>query len=124
MNYQDQTLTCRDCTKPFVFTARDQEFFAEKGFTNAPTRCKECRNLRKKPGAAGDPAAKILYKISCKKCGKVSEMATQPRKPGDVMCSECFYAAFEAQQASDQAITPAVIVENADDVTGIAPTEE
>ncbi len=124
MTYQDQTLTCRDCGKPFVFTARDQEFFAEKGFTNAPTRCKECRNLRKKTGGTTDTnALKTLYKIACKQCGKVGEMATQPRKPDDVLCSECFYAAFRAQQASDKAIAPTPTSEKEDDIK-ISPTEE
>ena len=94
--YQDQTLTCRDCGKSFVFTVRDQEFFAEKGFTNAPTRCRDCRNLRKKSGETSN-ANRVLYKISCKRCAKVGEMATEPRKPDDVLCSECFYEAFKKE---------------------------
>ncbi len=104
MNYQDQTLTCRDCSKGFVFTARDQQFWAEKGFTNPPTRCRDCRNLRKQnkdqgvkstSQASGDP--KTLYKIVCKKCGKVGEMAIEPRKSEDVLCSECFFGSFKEE---------------------------
>ncbi|MBO5779091.1 MAG: zinc-ribbon domain-containing protein, partial [Clostridia bacterium] len=30
--YQDITLKCKDCGKEFVFTAGEQEFYAEKGF--------------------------------------------------------------------------------------------
>ena len=45
--YQDKTLVCRDCGAEFVFTAGEQEFYAEKGFQNEPTRCKECRTARK-----------------------------------------------------------------------------
>lgn len=37
--YQDETLTCRDCGKEFVFTASEQAFYAEKGFQNKPRRC-------------------------------------------------------------------------------------
>lgn len=95
MPYQDQTLTCRDCSKTFVFTAGAQEFFAQKGYTNAPTRCKDCRLIKKQ--ATETNATKQLYKISCKSCGKQGEMATEPRKPHDVMCSECFYRAFHAE---------------------------
>ena len=40
--YQDETLTCRDCGKEFVFTASEQAFYAEKGFQNKPGRCPEC----------------------------------------------------------------------------------
>ena len=41
--YQDKTLICKDCGKEFVFTAGEQEFYAEKGFENEPQRCRECR---------------------------------------------------------------------------------
>jgi CxxC-x17-CxxC domain-containing protein len=95
MPYQDQVLTCRDCRKTFVFTAGAQEFFAQKGYTNAPSRCKECNVIRKKSRETTE--TKPAYKISCKNCGKQSEMATEPRKPDDVLCSECFYQAFRAQ---------------------------
>ncbi len=43
----DKTLVCKDCGKEFVFTAGEQEFYKEKGFTNEPTRCKDCRIARK-----------------------------------------------------------------------------
>ena len=46
MSYADKTLTCRDCNQPFVFTAGEQEFYAQKGFTNEPTRCGDCRKNR------------------------------------------------------------------------------
>ncbi len=45
--YKDKTIKCVDCGTEFVFTARDQAFYAEKGFTNEPKRCKECRNKKK-----------------------------------------------------------------------------
>lgn len=45
--YQDKTITCVDCGTDFVFTAREQEFYAEKGFNNEPKRCKACRDKRK-----------------------------------------------------------------------------
>jgi hypothetical protein len=45
--FTDQTLNCRDCGTPFIFTVRDQTFYAEKGFT-PPTRCKACREINKR----------------------------------------------------------------------------
>jgi CxxC-x17-CxxC domain-containing protein len=47
MSYADKTLTCRDCGTQFVFTAGEQEFYAQKGFTNEPARCPSCRQSRK-----------------------------------------------------------------------------
>jgi len=35
-DYSDKQMTCVDCGSPFTFTAREQEFFASKGYTNEP----------------------------------------------------------------------------------------
>ena len=51
--YQDKTISCRDCGEPFVFTAGEQEFYAQKGFTNEPTRCANCRRARKSTSGGG-----------------------------------------------------------------------
>ena len=53
MSYADKTITCRDCGQSFVFTAGEQEFYAQKGFTNEPTRCPSCRQARKAAGGFG-----------------------------------------------------------------------
>jgi N-acetylglutamate synthase-like GNAT family acetyltransferase len=45
--YNDQQLTCADCKRDFTWTAGEQEFFREKGFTNSPKRCRECRQAKK-----------------------------------------------------------------------------
>jgi hypothetical protein len=50
MSYADKTITCRDCGMDFVFTSGEQEFYAQKGFTNEPTRCLACRQARKANG--------------------------------------------------------------------------
>lgn len=43
---EDKTLVCKDCGAEFTFTAGEQEFYAEKGFSE-PQRCKACRDARK-----------------------------------------------------------------------------
>ncbi len=47
MAYTDQVLTCSDCGIDFVFSASEQEFFAQKGFASAPKRCVSCRAQRR-----------------------------------------------------------------------------
>ncbi len=42
----DRTLTCRDCGQAFTFTAGEQAFYAERGFSE-PQRCPSCRSARK-----------------------------------------------------------------------------
>ena len=44
---EDKTLVCRECGTEFVFSASEQEFYEEKGFTNEPGRCPGCRQARK-----------------------------------------------------------------------------
>jgi hypothetical protein len=46
--FEDETLQCRDCEKDFTFTVGEQEFFKEKGFENKPTRCQDCKQLKKR----------------------------------------------------------------------------
>lgn len=46
-NYEDISLTCKDCGTTFTFTAGEQQFYAEKGFTNQPVRCQSCRKVKK-----------------------------------------------------------------------------
>jgi DNA-directed RNA polymerase subunit RPC12/RpoP len=47
LSFQDKTIVCADCGSEFTFTASEQEFFAEKGFTNEPKRCPTCRRQRR-----------------------------------------------------------------------------
>ena len=49
----DKTLTCADCGQSFTFTASEQDFFAERGFTE-PRRCPSCRASRKAARSGGD----------------------------------------------------------------------
>src|SRR5688572_32486142 len=44
--YNDKTLTCADCGQEFVFTGSEQDFYAQRGFTE-PRRCPSCRASRK-----------------------------------------------------------------------------
>jgi CxxC-x17-CxxC domain-containing protein len=44
--YNDKTLTCADCGQQFVFTASEQDFYAQRGFSE-PRRCASCRASRK-----------------------------------------------------------------------------
>jgi hypothetical protein len=45
-NFQDKELTCADCGGKFLHSAKDQEFFNEKGYQE-PKRCKDCRQAKK-----------------------------------------------------------------------------
>ena len=42
----DKTIVCKDCGQEFVFTEKEQAFYASKNFAD-PVRCKACRTARK-----------------------------------------------------------------------------
>ena len=89
--YQDKTLICKDCGKEFVFTAGEQEFYAEKGFENEPQRCRECRQARKNGATAGAPRPqREMFTAVCASCGKEARVPFKPRDDRPVYCSECF----------------------------------
>lgn len=44
---EDKKLICKDCGKEFIFSVGEQTFYQEKGFTNEPVRCQECRKAKK-----------------------------------------------------------------------------
>ena len=52
-NFADQTLVCRDCGKQFVWTAGEQEFYEQRGYTNPPSRCPSCRAKHKAERGGG-----------------------------------------------------------------------
>lgn len=54
----DQTINCRDCRTPFIFSVGEQTFYAERNFST-PVRCKPCRDIKKaqREGGGGFNAA-------------------------------------------------------------------
>ncbi|MGN0980587.1 MAG: zinc-ribbon domain containing protein [Candidatus Avoscillospira sp.] len=85
--YIDKTLVCKECGQEFVFTAGEQEFYAERGFENEPQRCRACRAARK--GASARPE-RTMYDAVCSECGKPCKVPFQPSGDRPIYCSECF----------------------------------
>src|SRR4030042_6737537 len=85
-SFQDQTMTCKDCGREFIWTAGEQEFYKQKGFENPPFRCTECRSKRK----ADRMSNRKMTKITCGKCGQEDEVPFVPRKGTAVLCRNCF----------------------------------
>ena len=90
--YEDKVLKCKECGEEFVFTAGEQEFYAERGFQNEPQRCKACRDKKKN---AGKPQ-KEMFTTVCAQCGGDAKVPFQPSNDRPVYCSAC-YAAMKEQ---------------------------
>ena len=102
---QDRLIKCVDCGTEFTFTVGEQEFYRDHGLTNAPTRCKRCRESRKdhRGGAAGDsrrgdaargggPGAKPMFPAVCANCGTETMVPFKPSNDRPVYCRDCFEA--------------------------------
>ncbi len=106
--FQDQYLRCVDCGEEFIFTASEQQFYKDKGLTNAPTRCRTCRDARKAQragagaggggGSAGGSRSRgaggggTLYTAVCSNCGNETQVPFQPTPGRAVYCRDCFQA--------------------------------
>ena len=90
--FQDRNLTCRDCGRDFVFSASEQEFFAEREFTNDPSRCPECRAARKqnRGNGRGRSSQREMYPATCAACGAETQVPFRPSGARPVYCSDCF----------------------------------
>ncbi|UCD18326.1 MAG: zinc-ribbon domain-containing protein [Candidatus Zixiibacteriota bacterium] len=60
--FEPKILICEDCSEEFVFTAAAQEYFAEKGYTEEPKRCKHCymKYKREKRNNSGQHADDLV----------------------------------------------------------------
>ena len=92
--YSDKTLNCRDCGEDFVFSASEQEFYAEKGFSNEPGRCIDCRAKRKQnsrnSGGSFGRREREMHTATCSACGVETQVPFKPSGDKPVYCRECF----------------------------------
>lgn len=117
--YADKTLTCADCGQGFVFSSSEQEFYANRQFSD-PRRCPTCRANRKAQrgdsgggygssfgsgggggsyggsrgggygGASRGP--REMFTTTCSSCGREAQVPFQPTSGKPVYCNDCFAA--------------------------------
>ena len=89
--FQDKILVCKDCSKEFMFTAREQEFFTKKGFHD-PVRCKQCRIARRnrQGNNYNINSHRQMFEITCAKCGQRTQIPFKPLKGRPVYCRQCY----------------------------------
>src|SRR6476661_7714307 len=103
--YNDKNLTCADCGQEFVFTASEQDFYSQRGFTE-PRRCPSCRASRKAArnaegggssyssggggGGGYERGPREMFAATCSSCGKEAQVPFRPTSGKPVYCSDCF----------------------------------
>jgi len=85
----DKYLACRDCSKSFLFSTAEQAFFRDKGLSNEPKRCANCRLLLRTQ-RSGVPAEKTA-EVGCSGCGTPTRVPFQPNGHKPVLCNVCFH---------------------------------
>jgi len=90
---EDIQLTCSDCGQDFTFTAADQAFFQERGYST-PKRCKNCRQAKKNDqGGSGFRSASAQgTPVICSGCGQPTTVPFEPRGDRPVYCRDCYQA--------------------------------
>jgi len=103
----DKTLVCQDCNQEFVFSASEQQFYADRQFSE-PRRCPSCRAARKAQrgdfggGSGGGRSSgggggyssgpREMFSATCSNCGREALVPFRPSGSKPVYCSDCFTA--------------------------------
>lgn len=105
----DQVLYCRDCSREFIFTIGEQEFYASRSLTNPPGRCPDCRGARKAGGSGskaqnsgapqGSSGARVLYPAICAHCGNPTQVPFQPWPGRSIYCNDCYQQQLRGPQS-------------------------
>lgn len=104
----DKVLKCRDCGEEFVFTAGEQAFYKERGFQHEPTRCRRCREEKKRQGgvqggapvhasAPSSSGPRELHEAVCSNCGVATQVPFRPTPGKPVFCRDCFQSVRAAR---------------------------
>jgi len=98
MSGDDLMLQCSDCGQEFVFTASEQQFFHERGYST-PKRCKSCRQAKQSAGSYGQDSGRSSgyssnagteTTVVCASCGQTTTVPFTPRGDRPVYCKNCF----------------------------------
>ena len=112
--YQDKILTCADCGQQFAFSTSEQQFYADRQFSE-PRRCPSCRASRKASrgggsysaggytggsigsygggsgySSGGSRAPREMFTATCSSCGREAKVPFRPTSGKPVYCNDCF----------------------------------
>lgn len=89
--FQDITLYDVETGEAFIFTAKEQEFFAKQGFTHVPKHSPERRKMLREQRYKGKP----LFNVKCVECKRVGKILQEPPDIKHILCEDCFTQKWE-----------------------------
>ena len=106
--FQEKNVGCVECGQEFVFSADDQQYHSERGYSD-PKRCPSCRAARRAQGGGGGGGGgggfgggggggggggfrsdRPMFTTTCAQCGQEAQVPFQPRGDRPVYCNSCF----------------------------------
>ena len=93
MPFEDRELRCASCGQPFVWTAGEQAYYADKGLGHEPRHCRRCKSRRPtviRPGPA-PPASAADTRVTCSQCGRPTVVPFLPAAGRPVFCRTCYH---------------------------------
>ena len=92
--FQDRNIGCAECGQEFVFSADDQQYHSERGYSD-PKRCPSCRAARRAQsggggGGGGFRSDRPMFTTTCAQCGQEAQVPFEPRGDRPVYCNSCF----------------------------------
>jgi CxxC-x17-CxxC domain-containing protein len=87
---QDRTLDCVDCGSLFTFTAGEQAYYQERGFSD-PKRCPSCRAARRarRSGSSAYGVSQSQYSTGYGTSDRWGQRERPPRQMHDIVCADC-----------------------------------
>ncbi len=87
---------CRSCDKEWTFEVLEQAFYAERGYKNDPSRCRDCRAERQKDNppqartSQGRDNRETSHTGTCDDCGGQATVPFKPRPDRPLLCRNCY----------------------------------
>ncbi|HMS39515.1 MAG TPA: zinc-ribbon domain containing protein [Pyrinomonadaceae bacterium] len=104
----DKKMLCIDCNSEFIWAVGEQIFFRDKGLTNPPKRCRDCKNAKNERLAAVFAAREAGFKqrieiaVHCAKCNSYTTVPFYPSQGRPVLCRSCFLEKNASQLKSNK----------------------
>lgn len=102
MDFTDREITCKDCSGSFLFSAGEQQFYSERGLTNEPKRCPNCRSLLKFRAQGKDESS--ITTVICAECHGQAIVPFQPRGHRPIFCSACLKTQKERARSEQKPV--------------------
>lgn len=93
---EDTNIHCIDCGKDFVWTSGEQMFFRDKGLTNPPKRCRDCKQAKNDrlnailSSQESGIKQKIEVAVYCASCNGYTTVPFYPSQGRPVYCRSCY----------------------------------